>query len=101
MEQFAKHATDKDGRNTLEVECAYGKFVAGFFGDPDDGYCGIYVDLVKPDGKSTQCCIVETVPYSCYREGVDGTELHVLAWDGNDEEPVVRQVIDTEGEYVY
>jgi len=100
MKQYAKHGKDKDGRNTLEVECAFGTLVAGFFGDPDAGYSGIYIDLVRPDGKSTQCCIAETVPYSCYGEG-EGTELHVLAWDGDDEEPVVRQAIDPDGEYVY
>lgn len=90
--QHARHARDRDGLNTLEVECAHGKLVAGFFGDPDAGYNGIYIDLVKPDGKATQCCMAETV--------CDGT-LHVLAWDGNHEEYVVEQEIDPDGEYVY
>ena len=101
MIQHAKHTTDKDGYNTLEVECAFGTLVAGFFGDPEAGYSGIYIDLVRPDGKGTQCAMVETVPYSCYSDGEGDPELHVLAWDGDEEEPVVKQVIDPDGEYVY
>lgn len=97
----AKHAKDKYGYDTLEVECTFGKLVAGFFGDSEAGYDGIYVDLVLPDGRETQCCIVESVPYSCYHEGEGDPEMHVLVWDGNDEDPVHKQVIDTDGEYVY
>ena len=94
MKQHAKHGHDKYGNNTLEVDCAFGTLVAGFFGDPEAGYSGIYVDLVRPDGRSTQCCIAESIPY-------EGGKLHVLAWDGNDEEPVVEQEVDPDGEYVY
>ena len=80
----------EDGKK-LEVPCRQGTLVAEYFGDPGV-YDGIAVDLVRPDGKGTQCCIVETTP-----EG----ELHVLAWDGEHEEYVTEQVVDPRGAYVY
>ena len=73
------------------MPCAYGKLVAEFFGDPGE-YDGIAVDLVRNDGKKTQCCIAEVKP--------DG-KLHTLSWDGEHDEAVHDQAIDPFGSYVY
>ena len=79
------------GEERVRVPCKAGTLVAEFRGDRGI-YDGIEVDLVRRDGRKTQCALVETD---------DAGELHVLAWDGNEENYVSKQVVDPDGDYWY
>ncbi len=68
----------------IEIPCAYGTLVAEVAGDPGI-YDEIEVDLVRPDGKLMQLCVVGT---EMFEGGPRG--LHVYVWDGSDESPTVE-----------
>ena len=68
----------------IEIPCAYGTLVAEIAGDPGI-YDEIEVDLVRPDGKLMQLCVVGTEMF----EGRPH-DLHVYVWDGSDESPTVE-----------
>ena len=55
-------------------------------------YDGIEVNLRRRDGRMTQCVLVETD---------DSGELHLIAWDGNEEDYVSKQVVDPDGRCWY
>jgi len=68
----------------IEIPCAYGTLVAEVAGDSGI-YDEIEVDLIRPDGKLMQLCVVGTETF----EGRP-SDLHVYVWDGSDESPTVE-----------
>lgn len=79
------------GEESITVPCKVGSLFAEFRGDRGI-YDGIEVDLVRSDGRKTQCALVETD---------DAGELHVLCWDGDNEDYVAKQIVNPHGEYWY
>ena len=79
------------GEDSVRVPCKAGTLVAEFRGDRGI-YDGIEVDLVRSDGRKTQCALVETD---------DAGELHVFSWDGDNEDYVSKQIVNPHGEYWY
>lgn len=79
------------GEEVVRVPCRVGTLIAEFRGDRGI-YDGIEVDLRRADGRMTQCALVETD---------DSGELHVLAWDGDEEDYATKQVVNPDGDCWY
>lgn len=85
-------------REEFRVPCKGGHLTAVKVGD-GDVYCGIAIDFVRDDGRACQCAWVETVDEY---DLVDGRDLlHVMVWDGDDEDYVIEQEVNRDGEQVY
>lgn len=77
----------------IEVETCFGDICVEHYTSID--YPGVWIDLVRPDGKVIQLAVVES--NRIHGEPV----LHVLAWDGDHEDFVSETVVNPDGEWAY
>lgn len=79
----------------LRVETCLGEICVEPY--PSLEYPGVWIDLVRPDGKLIQLATVECKQYDLDEEPI----LHVLAWDGDHEDYVSETVVNADGECAY
>lgn len=80
-------------RRSASVHTRLGTLVAEVV-EPEAGFCGIQVSLVRPDGTGGLVSWTEVGPEEAY-----GHTAHTFSYDGVDEEPVMT-VCDPDGEWM-
>lgn len=80
----------------VRVETPEGTIVA-HDADGGESYPGIVVDLVKPDGTEGQVAMVEHDAFVAEGDPTARSPLHVIAWNGVDEDPEAEVSVDPSG----